>query len=94
VALFSEIHLELHERFFIPSYHFYRTDHYPERKGGTVVAVRKCIPHNHVNLPSPASVEVIGVYIPIGNSEVLLAAVYKSPGHAWSDAGITKLLSF
>jgi hypothetical protein len=31
---------------------------------------------------------------PIGNSEVLLAAVYKSPGRACSDADITELLSF
>jgi hypothetical protein len=32
--------------------------------------------------------------IPVGDSEVLLAAVYKSPGKAWSDADITELLSF
>jgi hypothetical protein len=32
--------------------------------------------------------------MPIGNSEVLLAAVYKSPGRAWCDADITELLSF
>jgi hypothetical protein len=32
--------------------------------------------------------------IPIGNSEMLLAAVCKSPGHTWSDADITELLSF
>jgi hypothetical protein len=31
---------------------------------------------------------------PIGNSEVLLAAVYKTPGRAWSDTDITELLSF
>jgi hypothetical protein len=37
---------------------------------------------------------VTGVCIPIGNSQVLLAAVYKSPGRAWSDADITELLSF
>jgi hypothetical protein len=34
------------------------------------------------------------VCIPIGNSEVLLASVCKSPGRAWTDADITKLLSF
>jgi hypothetical protein len=33
-------------------------------------------------------------HIPIGNSQVLLAAVYRSPGRAWSDADITELLSF
>jgi hypothetical protein len=34
-----------------------------------------------------------GVCIPIGYREVLLAAVYKSPGHAWNDSDITELLS-
>jgi hypothetical protein len=36
---------------------------------------------------------VTGVCIPIGNREVLFAAVYKSLGSAWSDADITELLS-
>jgi hypothetical protein len=34
------------------------------------------------------------VCISIGNSEVLLAVVCKSSGHAWNDADIIKLLSF
>jgi hypothetical protein len=29
---------------------------------------------------------------PTGNSELLLAAIYKSPGRAWSNADITELL--
>jgi hypothetical protein len=32
--------------------------------------------------------------LPIGNSEVLLATLYKSPGRTWKDAEITELLSF
>jgi hypothetical protein len=44
-----------------------------------------------VNLPPLVSVEATAVCIPIGNSEVLLAAVCKSPGRAWSDADITEL---
>jgi hypothetical protein len=39
-------------------------------------------------------VEARGVCIQIGNCEVLLASVYKSPGHAWSNADIIELLSF
>jgi hypothetical protein len=50
VALLSETHLTPHERFFIPNYHFYWTDHFPERKGRTAAAVRKGIPHNPVDL--------------------------------------------
>jgi hypothetical protein len=64
------------------------------RKGGTAVAVRKGIPHNHVDLPPLVSVEATGVCIPVGNSEVLLAAAYKSPGNARRDADITELLNF
>jgi hypothetical protein len=38
--------------------------------------------------------ESAGICIPICSSEVRLAAVYTSPGHAWNDADITGLLSF
>jgi hypothetical protein len=37
--------------------------------------------------------EATGVCIPIGSSEILGAAVYKSPGRAWSDADITEIVS-
>jgi hypothetical protein len=47
VALLSETYLRPHERLFIPNYHFYRINRFPGRKGGTAVAVRKGIPHNH-----------------------------------------------
>jgi hypothetical protein len=94
VALFSVTHLKPHERFFIPNFHFYLTDSYPGRKCGTVVAIRKGITHNYVDLQPLVSVEATGVCIPIGNSEVLLEAVYKSPGRAWSDTDITELLGF
>jgi hypothetical protein len=80
VALFSETYLKPHERFYIPNFHLYRTDFHPGRKGGTAVAVRKGFPHNHVDLPPLISVEATGGCIPIGNSQVLLAAVYKSQG--------------
>ncbi|PNF35683.1 hypothetical protein B7P43_G17443 [Cryptotermes secundus] len=66
VALFSETHLKPHERFFIPNYYFYRIDRQSGRNGGTAVAVRKGIPHNHVDLPPLVSVEATGVCIPIG----------------------------
>jgi hypothetical protein len=87
-------HIRNLKRFFIPNVHFYRTDRHPDRKGGTAVAVTKGILHNHVDLPPLNSVEATGVCIPIGNSEVLLAAMYKSPARAWSDADMTEVLSF
>jgi hypothetical protein len=94
VALISETYLKPLERFFIPNFHFYRTDRHPGRKGGTPNAVRKGIPHNHVDLPPLISVEATGVCIPTGNSKVLLADVYKSSGRAWIDTDIIELLSF
>jgi hypothetical protein len=48
----------------------------------------------HVDLPPLVSIEATRVRIPIGNSEILLTAVYKSPGRDWSDADIIELLSF
>jgi hypothetical protein len=38
------------------------------------------------------SLAAIGVCVPNGNSEPILPAVYKSPGHAWSDEDVIKLL--
>ena len=94
MALLSETHLKPHERFCIPNYFFYRTDCFPGRKGGTAVAIRKGIPHTNVDLAPLVSVEATGAYIPIGNKEVFLAAVHKSPSRKWSDADIMKLLAF
>jgi hypothetical protein len=91
VALLSETHLKSHNRFFIPNYCFYRTERFSGRKGGTAVVVRKDIHHNHVDLPPFVSVEATWICIPIGNSEVLLATVNKSPGHAWTDTDSTIL---
>jgi hypothetical protein len=39
------------------------------------------------------TIEATGVCIPIGNRDILLAALYKSPGHTWNAADITELLS-
>jgi hypothetical protein len=79
---------------FITNYNIYRADRFSGRKGKTAVAIRYGIPHNHVDLPTLVSVEATGVCIPIDNSKILLAAVYKSLDHTWIDADIIKLLSF
>jgi hypothetical protein len=92
--LFSETNLKSHERFFISNYHFYRTDRHPGRKGGTAVAVRRGVPHSYVDLPHLVSIEATGVCIPIDNSAILLASVYKTPDRAWCDTDITELSSF
>jgi hypothetical protein len=94
VALLSGTYLKPHERFFIQNYHLYWTDRFPGRKGGTVVAVKKDIPHNHVVLPNLFSIEAKAVCMQTGNSEVLLSTVCKSPGHAWNGADIIALLIY
>jgi len=76
VAFPLETHLKPHESFFIKKYHVYWTDHFPNLKGGTAIVVIKGIAHAHVDLPPLHSVEATGNCIPIGNSEVLLVAVY------------------
>ena len=78
--------------FSLPNYHLYRSNRFSGRKGGTAVAVRKEVAHILADLPPLVSVEAAGVCIPIGNNEVLLAAVYKSSRRAWSDADIIELL--
>jgi hypothetical protein len=52
--------------------HFYPSDRFPGRKGVTGFAVRKGIPHNHVDLPPLVSVEATGVCIRICNSKYCL----------------------
>jgi hypothetical protein len=95
MALFSETHLKPQMRFYIPNYDFYWTDREDGHKGGNAVAVKKKgIPHTCVDLPPVLSVEATGVYIPIGNTEMFLAAPYKSPQRLFSDIDITELLGF
>jgi hypothetical protein len=66
-----------------------------EKEKGTANTVRKGIPHNHVDLPPPLiSVEATRVCKYVGNDEVLLAAVYKSPDRPCSDSDIIELLDF
>jgi hypothetical protein len=86
VALLSETHLKPYERFLIPNYHFYRTDRFLRREVGTAIAVRKGIPHKHVDLPPLVPIKATGVWIPIGNSD--MSRVCKPPGHEQNDTDI------
>jgi hypothetical protein len=88
VALLSDTHLKHHERFntFIGLTS-------SGRIGGTAVELRS-IPHNNRELALFASIGATGICIPIRKSEMVLAALFKPPGHAWNDADITQLLSF
>jgi hypothetical protein len=61
--------------------------------GGTAVAVRNGMLRNHVDLSPFDLITAIWICISTGNSEVLLAAVYKPPGKTWSDADVINLLN-
>jgi hypothetical protein len=88
VAILSaETHLKPHERFSVRNYHIHRTDCHPGLKGGTAIAVGKGILHTHV-APLPVSIKATEICVSIGNKEILLAAVYKTPGPTWSDADV------
>jgi hypothetical protein len=69
-------------------------DQYPGRKGRTAIAVKKGIPHDHIELPALVSVEATGVCITVGNVVVLLAAGYKSPDPPWNNTDIHKPVGF
>jgi hypothetical protein len=94
VALLSETHLKLHDRFCIPNYQVYWTDHNPGLKGGTTVAVRKSIPLTRVDLHLLVWTETTGACLPIGNRELLFSALYKIPVRAWSDTDVIGLFNF
>jgi hypothetical protein len=90
VALLSKTRLKPHQRF-ITNYSVYRTHRFSGLKGGTAIEAIEGILNNHVELPPLVSIEATGIYLPIGNSEVLLAAVYKSLGRAWNDPDVIDL---
>jgi hypothetical protein len=52
------------------------TGRIPGFKGGTAFVFRKGIPHRHEDVPPLVLVEDTWVCIPIGNSNILLAALY------------------
>jgi hypothetical protein len=70
--LCSQRHLKPHERFFSPNFPYYQTDSFLGKKDSNAVAIRKGIPHNHVDIPPLVSAEATGVCIPIGNFKLLL----------------------
>jgi hypothetical protein len=94
MTLLSEKYPKPYERLFIPNYHFYRIDRIPGLMGGNAVIVGKGNSHIHVDLLSSASMEDTRLCIQIGNSEILLAVVCKSPHHTCSDADVTELPTF
>jgi hypothetical protein len=66
---------------------------HPAVKGGTAVAIRKGVPHSYVDLPSLTSIEATAVCMTIGNKEILLATVYRSPVKDWCDRDIKTVLA-
>jgi hypothetical protein len=59
-----------------------------------LLADKKGIPHTCIDLLSLLSATTTGVCILIGNTEMFVSAVYKSPQKLWCDTNITELLGF
>jgi hypothetical protein len=76
-------------RFYMPNYDIYHTDHEDMHKARTALAGKKGISHTCVDLPPLLSVAATGICILIRNTEMFLAAVYKSPQRLWSDTDNT-----
>jgi hypothetical protein len=85
MALFTATHWKPHMRFFVLDYDIYRTDREDWNKGGNAIAVKTGIPHTCADLPPLLSAEATGACIPIGNTEIFLAYLYKSLQRLWSD---------
>jgi hypothetical protein len=66
----------------------------PRKKRQNCLCSKRGNPYNHIDLPPLVKLLVTWVCIQTGNIKVLLAAVCKSPGHAWNDTDITEFLSF
>jgi hypothetical protein len=81
-------------RFYILDYDIYRIDHEDGHEGGTAITVMKGIPYTCTDSHPLLPVKGTEVCIPIENTEMLLAGVYKSPQRLWNDTNITKLLGF
>jgi hypothetical protein len=79
VALFTASYRKPHMRFCSLDYDIYRTDHEDGHEGGTANTVTKGIHHTCADPPPLLPVKATGVCIPIGNTDLLLAGVYKSP---------------
>jgi hypothetical protein len=94
VALFSGTYLKHHMKFYIPNYDIYWCDHEVRHKGRIAIAVKKGIPHTCFELLQLLSVEATMVCIQIGNTAMLLEAVYKYWQRLCSDTDITELLGF
>jgi hypothetical protein len=93
VALLLETHLKPHESFFILNYQLYQNDCFLAIKGRTAQTEMVFLTSMY-NLHSHVSAEATEICILIRNSQVLLAAAYKSAGCTWGNANNTELLSF
>jgi hypothetical protein len=93
LTVLSQTHFQPHERSLFKIITYIESID-TQKEDGTTVAGKKGIPHNDADLPPLVSIKATEVCIPIGNTEILLAAVSKSPGSNWSNTYITKLLIF
>ena len=79
VVLVCETFLKGADSFSLPNFVAYRNDRTRGPGGGTMILIRRNIPHYEVPCPPLGTVEATTLIARLGGEEMLLAAVYNSP---------------
>jgi hypothetical protein len=75
------------------NYHIYWPDNHPDLKADLPLQLERCTAPM-LTYPPLVSIEATAICIPIGNKEILFAALYKPPDRAWSKSVVIGLLNF
>jgi Exonuclease III len=79
IALISETHLRLDEKFSTRNFISYRYDR-QNRGGGVAVIIHKSIKHNKIQLPQLNRLEAVGIQITVNRKKLNIIAGYNPPG--------------
>ena len=96
ILLLNETHLSNGQTFKLPNFHTYCTNTSratgQSPLAGTAILVNRRIIHHHVKIPT-SSITNTTIHIRLGNSEMRLVAVYKSPHISLQTSDLDSLLS-
>ena len=78
IALISETHLRLDEKFSTRNFISYRYDR--QNRGGGVAVIHKSIKHNKIQLPQINRLEAVGIQITVNRKKLNIISGYNPPG--------------